>query len=328
VTTRRQIALTLGAVAIVSPLASFAQPRSVTVSRIGYLGAGSASNVRYAAFRKGLRELGWIEGQNIVIESRFAEGRFDRLPQFASELVRDKVAIIVAVPTASAVAAKNATTTIPIVMIDAGDPVGLGLVASLTRPGGNITGLAFGVGMETVGKQLEALREIVPALRRVATLSNAANPSHAIAMRNVKGVAESLGVQLLPLELRSPTELEDLFGVMARERVQALLVMPDSLFILHRTRLAELAFARRLPVAYGNPEIVEAGGLMSYGPSITENFVRAATYVDNILKGAKPGDLPVGQPTIIELIINLKTAKALGLKVPPAILQRADRVIE
>ncbi|HEV2056976.1 MAG TPA: ABC transporter substrate-binding protein [Methylomirabilota bacterium] len=280
------------------------------------------------AFRQGLRELGWVEGQNIVIDYRFAEGRFDRLPDLAAELVRLKVDIIVAVSTPGVVAAKNATETIPIVMISVGDPVGLGLIASLARPGGNVTGLSYSAGLEIVGKQLELLKETVPKIRRVAILSNPANPSHPPAIRELNVAARSLGVRLQFLEARGPNEFDGAFAAMATERVGALLVLTDGVFILHRTQLADLAARSRLPGAHGTREMVEAGGLMSYGPSLRDLYRRSAAYVDKILKGAKPGDLPVEQPTKFALVINLKAAKALGLTIPPSLLQRADEVIQ
>jgi putative ABC transport system substrate-binding protein len=280
------------------------------------------------AFRQGLRELGWVEGQNIVIDYRFAEGRFDRLPDLAAELVRLKVDIIVAVPTPAAVAAKNATGTMPIVAISVGDPVGIGLIASLARPGGNVTGSSYSVGLEIGGKQLELLKETVPKVRRVAILSNPGNPGQPLSIRELNVAARSLGVQLQLLEARGPNEFDGAFAAMATERVGALLVVADSLFVLHRSRLADLAARSRLPAVYGSRDTVEAGGLMSYGPSLRDLYRRSATYVDKILKGAKPGDLPVEQPTKFELVINLKTAKALGLTIPQSLLQRADEVIQ
>jgi putative ABC transport system substrate-binding protein len=280
------------------------------------------------AFRQGLRELGWVEGQNIVIDYRFAEGRFDRLPDLAVELVQLKVDIIVAQPTPAAAAAKNATKTIPIVMISVGDPVGLGLIASLARPGGNVTGSSYSVGLEITGKLLELLKETVPKARRVAILSNPANPAHPLAIREVSVAARSLGVQLQLLEARGPNEFDGAFAAMAKERVGALLVVADGLFILHRARLADLAARSRLPAIYGYREHVEVGGLMSYGSSTRDLYRRSATFVDKILKGAKPADLPVEQPTKFELVINLQTAKALGLTIPPSLLGRADEVIQ
>ncbi len=237
--------------------------------------------------------------------------------------------ILVTHSTPGAAAGKNATDTIPIVMIAVGDPVGLGLIASLARPAGNATGLSFSiVGLEMIGKQLELLKETVPRIRRVAILSNAANPTKPLAIRDVNVAARSLGVQLQLLEARGPNEFDSAFAAMARERVGALLVVADSMFVFHRIRLADLAARSRLPAVYGWREHVEAGGLMSYAPNALDLFRRAAIYVDKILKGAKPAELPVEQPTKFELIINLKTAKALGLRIPQPLLQRADQVIE
>jgi putative ABC transport system substrate-binding protein len=315
--------------ALSAPLAVEAQPTG-KVYRIGYLGAGSAtvSQPSVEAFRDGLRELGLVEGQNIVIDYRFAEGGFDRLPDLAAELVRLRVDVIMAGPTAPAVAAKNATGTIPIVVAGVGDPVELGLIASLARPGGNVTGLSFSVGMDIFGKGLELLREAVPTFRRVAILSNPANPSHALAITNAKAAAGSLGVQLQLLEAREPNQFDGAFAAMAKGRVDALLVLADGMFIFHRARLADLTAKNRVPSMHGVRENVEAGGLMSYGPSTVAAWRRAAFFVDRILKGAKPADLPVEQPTKFELVINLKTAKALGLTIPPTLIARADEVIE
>jgi len=315
--------------ALSAPLAAEAQPTG-KVYRIGYLAPGSAtvSQLPVEAFREGLRELGLVEGQNIVIDYRFAEGRFDRLPELAAELVRLRVDVIMAGPTPPAMAAKKATGTIPIVMAGVGDPVELGLIASLARPGGNVTGLSFSVGMDIFGKGLELLREAVPKFRRVAILSNPANPSQALAITNVKAAAGSLGVQLQLLEAREPNQFDGAFAAMAKERVDALLVVADGMFMLHRTRLADLAAKSRVPSMHGVRENVEAGGLMSYGPSTVAAWRRAAFFVDRILKGAKPADLPVEQPTKFELVVNLKTAKALGLLIPPVLLARADEVIE
>jgi putative ABC transport system substrate-binding protein len=303
---------------LAAPLAAGAQ-QPAKVPRIGFLSATTpgVSTLALDAFRQGLRELGWVEGQNIVVDYRLTEGRPDRLPDLAAELVQLKVDIIVAEATQGVAAAKNATTTIPIVMISgSADPVGLGFVASLARPGGNVTGLSYSVGPEIVGKELGLLKEIVPKVRRVAILSNPANPVQPLLMREVKVAARSLGVQLQLLEARSPNEFEGAFAAMANERVGALLVVADSLFVFHRTRLVDLVARSRLPAAYGLMFIVEAGGLMSYGPSVRDLFRRSATFVDKILKGAKPGELPVEQPTTFELVINLKTAKELRLTIP------------
>jgi ABC-type uncharacterized transport system substrate-binding protein len=313
---------------LAAPLAAGAQPAG-RLPRIGYLGTRTPSDFGLDAFRQGLGELGWVENQNIVIDYRFAEGKFDRLPDLAAELVRLKVDILVTHSTPGAAAGKNATDSIPIVMIAVGDPVGLGLIASLARPGGNVTGLSFSiVGLEMIGKQLELLKETVPKIRRVAILSNATNPTKPVGIRDVNVAARSLGVQLQLLEARGPNEFDSAFAAMARERVGALLVVADSMFVFHRTRLADLAARSRLPAVYGWREHVEAGGLMSYGPSLRDLFRRAATYVDKMLRGTKPADLPVEQPTKFEVVVNLKTAKALGLTIPPSLLQRADLVIE
>jgi putative ABC transport system substrate-binding protein len=314
---------------LAAPLAATAQ-QTGKVYRIGYLSGGSSTLTHLIdAFRQGLRELGWVEGQNIVIDYRFAEGRYDRLPDLAAELVRLKVDVIVASPSPPAAAAKNATGTIPIVMIGAGaDPVGQGLITSLARPGGNVTGLSYSVGQEIFGKQLALLKEAVPNVRRVAVLWNPAVPGLAPAIKDVKVAARSLGVQIQVLEARGPDDFDSAFAAMAKERPGALLVLVDSMFSFHGTRLARLAAKNRLPAAYTNRLPVEVGGLMSYGPSFSDLWRRAAGYVDKILKGAKPADLPVEQPTKFELVINLKTAKALGLTIPPALLARADEIIQ
>jgi len=330
---RRFIGAAAGAL-LAAPLAAEAQ-LAERVRRIGYLAPGASAAAQstmaeqsIAAFRQGLRDLGWIEGRNIVIDYRFAEGRFDRLPDLAAELVRLNVEIIAATTTPAAVAARNATGTIPIVMFVVGDPIGLGLIASLARPSGNVTGLTYSVGVEAFGKQLELLKETVPKVRRVAVLSNPANPSAVLATSNVKVAARSSGLHLQLLETRNPDEFDGAFAAMAKERAEALLVVSDPSFGVHRARLAGLTAKYRLPSMHGVREMVEAGGLMSYGPSIPDNFRRAAGYVDKILKGFNPGDLPVQQPIKFELVINLKTAKALGLTSPQSVLLRADEIIQ
>ena len=309
-----------------------AQPAG-KVYRIGYLasgwGSGTANPRPLEAFRQGLRELGWVEGQNIVIEYRFAEGRSDRLPGLADELVRLKVDVIAASPTPAALAARNATRTIPIVGMSLTEPVKLGLVSSLARPDGNVTGVTYGADTDIFGKQLGLLKEAVPKVRRVAVLSNpASSPAHPYQIGSVKAAARSLGVQLQLLEAREPGEFDGAFAAMAKERAGALLAVGDPMFFLHRTRLAELAVKSRLPSMSTQAQWVEAGGLMSYGPSVPDLYRRAAGYVDKILKGAKPGDLPIEEPTRFELVVNLKTAKALGLTMPPSLLLRADSVLE
>ena len=321
--------LTLALGILAAPLAADAQ-QAGKVFRIGYLAPGSPSSATGSleAFRQGLRELGYVEGRNIVIEYRWAEGRHERLPDLAADLVRLKVDVIVAVATTPPHAAKKATTTIPIVMTNHADPVGSGLVASLARPGGNITGMADTAGLEIFGKQLELLKEAVPGVSRVAVIWNPTNQAHPLWLGEVKVAARSLRVQLQILEARGPDEFESAFAAMTRERAGALFVLRDAMFLLHRTRIAELAAKSRLPAMYGLRPNVEAGGLMFYGASLPDLIRRAATYVDKILKGAKPGDLPVEQPTRFELVVNLKTAKALGLTIPQSVLFRADKVIE
>jgi putative ABC transport system substrate-binding protein len=325
---REFVALVGGAIAC--PMGVRAQQQAAKVPRIGYLYLTSPSDrpPLLDALRQGLRELGWVEGQNIVIDYRFAEDRVERLPDLAAELVRLKVDVIVSLGTQGVTAAKNATETIPIVMIAVRDPVGIGLIASLARPGRNVTGVSGYAGLENVAKQLELLNETVPNIRRVAILLNPTNAYHQLAVREVNVAAQTLGVQLQLLEARGPNEFDGVFATMAKERVGALLVLSDAIFSSHGARLADLAARSRLPTAYAVRESVEAGGLISYGPSFLDLFRRAATYVDRILKGAKPADLPVEQPTKFELVINLKAAKALGLEVPPLLIAQADEVIE
>ena len=330
---RREFIALLGGAGVAWPLAAtvgtLAQ-QAGKVHRIGYLSYSSYAAAPHfvEAFRQGLRELGWVEGQNITIDPRFAEGSSDRLPDLAAELARLKVDIIVTTSTPATLAAKNATGTIPIVAANFGDPVGLGFIESLARPNGNITGLSFSVGVETFGKELELLKEIAPEVRRVAVLSNPANPFHAHAISNVKVAAQALKVELQLLEARGSNGFDSAFAAMSKERAGALLVVTDPIFVLHRARLADLASKNRLPSMYGMGEYVKAGGLVSYGPNLSDRFRHAATFVDKILRGAKPADLPVQQPTKFDLTINLKTAKALGLTVPPSLIARADEVIE
>src|SRR5574342_529155 len=302
------------------------------VFRIGILAnlwdADPQGAALWEAFIKGLRDFGYVEGQNITIVHRSSDGRYERLPGLAADLVRLKVDVIVVPAPQNAVAAKEATRTIPIVMASSGDPVAEGLVASLARPGGNITGLTGVAGPEIAGKRLELLKEAVPKASRVAVLSNPTNPISAPALGETKAAARSLRLQLQMVEARGPDETERAFAAMGRERADALIVVNDGMLLAHRTRIAALAAQHRLPTMWGGREYVDAGGLMSYSASGRDHFRRAATYVDKILKGAKPGDLPVEQPTKFELVINLKTAKALGLTIPPSLLQRADQVIE
>ena len=310
-----------------APPAEAQQPKKIP--RVGYLDGASLSAVaaRTEAFRQGLRELGYIDGKNILIEWKSAEGKVERLPALAAELVRLKVAVIVTVGAAGTRTAKQATTTIPIVMTQDPDPVGNGFVASLARPGGNITGLST-LAPELSGKQLELLREIVPKLSRVAVLGDSNFPGNAEARREAELAAGAFKVQLQYLDVRSHEDIEALFRAASKERPDAVLLLSSSLVFSQRTNIAQLASKMRLPVMYYAAEFVEDGGLMCYAASRADSFRRAATFVDKILKGAKPADLPVEQPMKFELVINLKTAKQIGLTIPQSLLYRADKVIK
>jgi len=306
-------------------LAEAQQPGNVL--RVGFLTQAPPAAPYIEAFRQGLREHGYVEGKTIVIEYRDAEGKPERLPALASDLVRLKVNGIVVGGSEATLAAKNATTVIPIIMASASDPVGTGLVASLARPGGNITGLSS-FGPESSGKRLELLKEVVPGLSRVAAIAYDANPAYKLQLKEVEDAAQALKLQLQVLEVREPSDFDGAFGAAKKGRAGAVNTLTSAFLTAHRKRLVDSAEKSRLPVIYANNTFVEAGGLMSYGPSIVDNYRRAATYVDKILKGAKPGDLPVEQPTKFEFVINLKTAKQIGLTIPPEVLARADRVIK
>jgi len=319
VISRRAFLATVTGGLLAAPLAAEAQ-RAGKVPRVGYLSQDSAF---VEVFRQGLRELGYVEGQNIAIEYRSAEGKDERLPGLAAELVRLKVDVIVAASPPATEAAKQATSTIPIVFPVSGDPVAEGFVASLARPGGNLTGLAT-IGPELLGKQLEMLKTVAPKVSRVAVLQN---PSQQV-QRQAEDAARALGVQLQVLKARTPSEIEAAFAAMSSQRAGSVLVMRDALFFAQQTQIVALAAKSRLPAVYGFREQAEAGGLMAYGASTSQLFRRAATYVDKILKGDKPADLPVEQPTKFELVINLKTAKMLGLTIPPSLLGQADQVIQ
>ena len=325
---RRQLLLTAGAI-LVAPLMGIAQQPGVR--RIGFLTGRSRSSVRNsdydAIFLKSLRELGYVEGKNILIEWRFAEGKFDHLPSLAAELVQLKVDVIVAWAPPSVQAAKQATSTIPIVMMGLGDPVGSGFVASFSRPGGNITGLS-NASVELSIKYLELLRAAAPKLTRVAVLLNPGNPTYVDVLNNVQASAKTSGVKVIPVEARTESQIEAAFGAMTRERAGALIIEPDSFFVSQGRQIAELALKHRLPSIYPTREYAEAGGLMTYGQNLAEHFRRAAVYVDKIFKGAKPGDIPVEQPTTFELVINLKTARTLGLTISRELQFRADKLIE
>jgi len=317
--------LTLGLLAV--PLAAAAQPAG-QVYRIGFLGAASPSG--YAplveALRLGLRDLGYVEGKNLAIEYRWAEGKYDRLPDLAAELVRQKVDLIVTHGTPGSLAAKQATRTIPIVMALSGDAVATGLVASIARPGGNLTGSNF-FFPELNAKRLELLKEALPRASRMAGLANPDNPATAGALKAMDQMAKSLTVDFQAVEVRGPDEFRGAFSAMVKGRVDGIVVLDDGMMIANARQVADLAAKNQLP-AIGFMEYADAGGLMAYAVNFPEIWRRAATFVDKIFKGAKPGDLPVEQPTKFELVVNLKTAKALGLTIPPSLLRRADQVIE
>jgi putative ABC transport system substrate-binding protein len=331
--TKKPIALilTLVLATLAAPLAAEAQ-KAGKVPRLGYLSLFSASHPYppSEAFWQGMRDLGWVDGQNIAIEWRFAEGNAQWLPALAAELVRLKVDVIFAETTPVARAAKRATTAIPIVFSPLADPIGSGLVANLARPGGNITGSSF-LGAELVRKRLELFKDAVPGMTRVAVLVRPGDPSEATVnsmLEDANAAVRVSGVQLQRLNAQGPHEFERAFAAMSRERVGGLMLVPSAMFFDERRRIVDLAIKNRLPAMFFFREFADAGGLMSYGPNFGELFRRAATYADKILKGAKPADLPVEQPTKFEFVINLKTAKALGVTIPPSVLGRADEVIQ
>jgi len=309
------------------PLAAHAQQAGKTY-KIGWLSAGSFErSPAPAAFLDALRELGWIEGKTFAFERRYAENRPERLPELAAELVQLNVDVIVGVATLAPLAAKRATTTIPIIMTNAGDPLGTGLADSLARPSGNVTGMSL-MAPELSGKRLELLKELLPRLARVAVLWNAANPYSALVFKQVQAASGTLGIEVQSLELRQPDDFDGAFETMQRQHPDSLVTVEDPLTFNHRKRIADFAAGQQLPSLSGQSEFAAAGGLMSYGANQADLFRRAAGYVDKILKGAKPADLPVQQPSKFELVINLKTAKALGITIPPSLIARADEVIE
>ncbi len=323
---RREFVALLGGAAVAWPLwARAEQPGKVY--RIGTFSAGTPTPHLRAVFRDALGALGWVEGQNVVYDERYAENRLERLPELAAEFVRINVDVIVAHGTLAPLAAKRATSTIPIVMSSAGDPLGSGLVTSLARPSGNVTGLSL-MAPDLGAKRLELLKEVVPLISRVGILWNAANPYSALVFKETMSAAQILGIPLQSIELRRPDELDAALSAVTQQRVDALITVEDPLTFNYRKRIADFASHGRLPAIYGLREFVDAGGLMAYGTDIADLSRRAAGYVDKIFKGAKPADLPIQQPTKFELVINLKTAKALGLDVPPTLLARADEVIE
>jgi putative ABC transport system substrate-binding protein len=327
---RRAFIGSLAGSLLAAPLAAEAQPTR-NIRMIGFLGPPSSAGGLVQAFQQGLRDLGYVEGQNIRIEYRYTDvalqGHPELFPRLAAELVRLKPDVLVVSVTEAALAAKKATSTIPIVMVSVPDPVGAGLVSSLARPGGNVTGLSR-ESRDLIGKNLQLLKETLPDITRVGVLANPADPLKPAMVADAEKAARSLGVQLKIVEARVPTELEGAFLAIRTDRAGAMLVVGGAGFYLNRTRIADLALRNRLPSVFQNREFVAAGGLLSYAPSTVANYRRAAFFVDKILKGTKPADLPVEQPTKFEFVINLKTAKALGLAIPQSLLQRADQVIE
>ena len=324
-------ALTLLAGAVLSmPLAGEAQQPG-EVPQVGYINPGHFSDQvrlrRFEAFRQGLRDLGYVEGRNVALEPRWAEGKYDRYPALAADLVRLKVHVIVAVGGRATQVAQQATRTIPIVMSAVNDPVGSRLVASLARPGGNVTGITV-MAPDLVGKQFELLREVVPKVSRVALLLNPDNPASGEQLREAEAAARVVNVRLQPLQAKMPQEIDSAFAAMARERAGALVVLADAILYNQRKQIADLAAKSRLPSASPMQDYAEAGGLTAYGADLLDLERRSATFVDKILKGAKPADLPVEQPTKFGLIVNLRTAQALGLSIPPSVLARAAEVIQ
>jgi putative ABC transport system substrate-binding protein len=324
---RRKLLVALGASALTAPLASFAQQQG-KIWRIGLLwDSPDVFPDALEAFRQGLRELGYVEGRNVAIDYRWAEGKPERMRELAEELVRLKVDVIMAPSSIYTGAAKRATAKIPIIFMSHADPLGSGHVASLARPGGNVTGLSL-MMTETNVKGLELFKEAVPALARVAVIWDPATPSHGPGLKAVEAAGPALGLRIQSVPVRSATEYDDAFSAIIRERANGVLVLSTPLFIAGAKRLAELALRHNLPSLFGPKHHVEAGGLMSYSPDRADLWRRCAIYVDKILKGAKPADLPVQQPTKFELVVNLKTAKTLGIKIPQLVLLRADQVIE
>jgi putative tryptophan/tyrosine transport system substrate-binding protein len=324
---RRELLVTLGGAAAAWPLAARAH-QTGKLPTVGYMGATtpSAQSQWTAAFIQRVRELGWIEGRTIAVEYRWTEGRTERAAEIAAEFVQRKVDVIVTSGTGMVLAAKQATSVIPIVFAATGDPVGTGLVTSLARPGGNVTGLS-NQAPDLVGKRLELLREVVPGLGRMALLANAGNPVVILEIDQIQASARTIALEVIPLEIRRGEDIVPAFEAL-KDRAEALYVVTDALTNTHRVRINTLALAERLPTMHATREGVEAGGLMSYGPNLPDLFRRAADHVDKILRGSKPADIPVEQPTKFDLVVNLTTAKALGLTVPETLLARADEVIE
>ena len=321
-----QVVIVVTLTFLIAPPAAEAQP--VKAPRVGLLSLGSAEpSPFFEALRQGLRERGWVEGENIFFEDRSTVGHYSRLADVAAELVRLKIDVIVTAGGTATQAARKATGTIPIVTVAGSDPVETGLATSLARPGGNVTGLTTS-GRDLVAKRLELLKEALPGLSRIAVLWNSESRTELVSLRNAEAAAKLLGLNVQPVEARRAEDLEKAVASMVHHHAGAVAPVPSTLFRAHRARLDELAATHRLPSTFSEREYVEAGGLMSYGPDVKDSFRRLAVYVDKILKGGKPGDLPIEQPTKLELAINMKTARALGLTIPPSLLLRADRIIE
>jgi putative ABC transport system substrate-binding protein len=323
---RREFIALLGSAAAALPLPAAAQPK---IPRIGFMGNSTAALEANLldAFREGLRELGYEEGRNIVIEYRWANGAYDYFPVLVAELIAAKVDAIVTAGTPAALAVKNATTNVPLVMVAVGDPIGTGLVPSLARPGGNLTGLSS-IAPDLEGKRLQLLREVTPALSHVAMFINSLNPFHISSMEQARAAAQAMGIKLQLHDIRKSEDLDDAFTAIRKERPDALLILADRVFLHNRERMVDFANEQRLPNVSAYKELVEVGGLMSYGPSYEDMHKRAAIYVDKILKGAKPADLPIEQPSKFTFIVNLKAAKTLGVTVPSQLLGLVDQLIE
>lgn len=323
---RRKFITFLGGAVVMWPFAASAQPK---ISRVGFMGNSTAAleaNL-VGAFRDGLHELGYEEGRNIIIEYRWADGKYERFPALVAELIAAKVDVIVTAGTPAALAVKKATTTVPLVMVAVGDPVGTGLVPSLARPGGNLTGLSS-IAPDLEGKRLDILREVVPTLSHVAILFNSLNPFHVASMRQAHAAAQAMGIKLQQHDIRKSEDLDGAFAAIRKERPDAMLILADRVFLHNRQRMMDFTEEQHLPSINAYTELVEAGGLMSYGPSYEDMHKRAAIYVDKIIKGAKPADLPIEQPSKFTFNINLKVAKSLGLSVPSSLVTLADKVIE
>jgi putative ABC transport system substrate-binding protein len=324
----KKIFIWLLATFLLATVSSAEAQQSGKIPRIGFLGNSTAALEEnlIGPFREGLRDLGYVEGKNILIEYRWAEGKYERFPALISELVAQKVDIIVTAGTPASLAVKKAAPSIPLVMIAVGDPIGTGLIKSLAEPGGNVTGLTS-IAADLEGKRLELLREVLPKLSHVAVFWNPASPFQVVAEKEVQAAARAFKMKVLSLGVQAPEQFDNAFATIRKERPRALLVLADRLFLHNRARIMEFVVKNRLPGVYAYLELVEAGGLMSYGPSYADMHRRAATFVDKILKGRKPSDLPVEQPMKFEFIINLKAAKQIGVTVPPNVLVRADKVI-